>query len=141
MTITTDFDTTDPSRSSFLISNDGYLPVYSVRVHCLLGMLDMGNPPKLSSALPGEKGELMAAFDTGALPVTTLFPGAKETVPWTICSPFRFAPGAALQEARLGLRVLYRPLLSPRNRTISQEFYARGIGNGQYIWYSVPYLK
>lgn len=110
VTITTDFDTTDPSRSSFLISNDGYFPVYSVKVHCLLGTLNMANSPKISSFLPnGEKGEAWSAFDTGELPVNSLFPGAKETVPWTACSPFRFAPSAALQEARLGLRVIYRP--------------------------------
>jgi hypothetical protein len=58
MTITTDFDTTDPSKSSFLISNDGYLPVYSVRVHCLLNTLNIQNSPQISSRLPnGEKGE------------------------------------------------------------------------------------
>jgi hypothetical protein len=76
MTITTDFDTTDPSKSSFLISNDGYLPVYSVRVHCLLNTLNMQNAPQISSRLPnGEKGEFWSAFDTGELPITTLLPG------------------------------------------------------------------
>ncbi len=142
ITIATDFDENDPSRSSFLVSNDGYLPTYTVRVFCILGELSMSNSPQLYGMPPnGKEGELGPAFDTDKLPIRTLYPGAKETVPWTICSPFRFDPHAVLQTAHIALSVQYRPLLWPRKRYVTQEFYAQREENGVYVWYSVPYPK
>ena len=59
VTITTDFDKTDPSASSFLISNDGYLPSYSVSVNCLLGVFPTANSNEPSTVSPNEmKGGL-----------------------------------------------------------------------------------
>jgi hypothetical protein len=142
VTITTDFDKTDASASSFLISNDGYLPAYSVTVYCLLGVLDMGPSNGTSSVSPNEmKADLGPAFRNGELAITTLMPGAKETVPWSSCFPFRPGPNLHVSAARVGLRARYRPLLWPWKRTVTQEVYARDLGDGRYYWYSIPYLK
>lgn len=69
-------------------------------------------------------------------PIVTLYPGAKESVPFSNC--FIFDPINMLNGAYVGMRVTYRPLLWPKKRSVTQEFVTRGIGLGHYVWYSYP---
>lgn len=135
VTVSTSFETKDPLSSSFLVSNDGYLPVYSVMVYCRLGIVGIGNFP--------QSGEQTDRFGSGIqpafIPVTTLVPGAKELVPFNDCIASK--PGDHLTIAHVGLRITYRPLLWPWKRSFTQEFYAKDNGSGGYILYSVPYSE
>jgi hypothetical protein len=142
MTVTVSFDTNEPLSSSFLISNDGYLPAYSVSTACLFGV--MSNAGLLRQS-PEEAIDLARRpfgselVRTGLPPVITLNPGAKESIPFDNC----FSPTEKniLSFAHVGLRVFYRPMLWPTKRSIAQEFYARKMENGRFFWYSVPYLR
>jgi len=135
MTVTTSFDPKDPLSSSFLVSNDGYLPAYSVTVYCLVGSVSV----KPASPDTDETETLGSAIQPMFIPVVTLMPGAKELVPFSDCVTVK--AGGSLASAHVGLRVSYRPLLWPLRRDFSQEFKARDDGNGGYMWYSVPYPK
>jgi len=133
VTMTTSFDSKDPLSSSFLISNDGYLPAYSVTVYCLVGSVTV----KPAAPDTDETGTLGSTIQPMFIPVATLMPGSKELVPFSDCITVK--AGGSLASAHVGLRVSYRPLLWPTQRTFSQEFKAKDDGNGGYMWYSVPY--
>jgi hypothetical protein len=134
VTVTISFDTTLPLSSSFLVSNDGYLPVYSVQVSCLLGqIIGTGRPEKANREAPLGTELLLVG-----IPSITLNPGAKESVPFSDCISLS---SDTLGSAYIGLRVKYRPLLWPRDRSFAQEFYAQKTENGRFFWYSVPYSK
>jgi hypothetical protein len=132
VTATISFDTKTPLSSSFLVSNDGFLPVYSVSVACLMDYVDVDTPPTIA-----RKAVLGGPFALTEIPVITLDPGAKESVPFSDC----VTTPLPLTGAHVGLRVTYRPMLWPGNRTFAQEFYAKDIGNNTFFWYSVPYSK
>jgi len=129
ITISGPGDDRQPLSSSFLISNDGYLPTYSVSATCMLGEIAIGKPFSGSGTLVPMSGPAMP-------PLLTLYPGAKESVPFSNC--FIVSPSNLLTGAYLGLRVTYRPLLWPKTRTITQAFVARGIGANHFVWYSYP---
>jgi hypothetical protein len=144
VTITTDFDKADPFSSTFLVSNDGYLPAYSVSVDCLLDVLstEYADKPSSNPVSPNEmKGGLGTGFHNTELAITTLMPGTKETVPFSSCFPFRPGSNLKISAVHVGLRVNYRPLLWPWKRSVAQQLYAREVEGGRYIWYSTPYLK
>jgi hypothetical protein len=143
ITITTAFEPSHPLETSFLISNDGYLPAYSVSVSCLIGEVD---------ATPQTGDDLSVSTNIGALgstiykpvyvPNVKLDPGTKELVPMSDCASTETAD--VLNSAHLGLHVTYRPLLWPWKREFTQEFYVKKIHKGtfkMFVWYSVPYNK
>ena len=136
VTVTTSFDTTNPLSSSFLVSNDGYLPVYSVYTMCLVG--EVNTQSGILPRVPKEKGDLGTPIINASIPTVTLDPGAKELVPFSNC----LSPESpdSLSVGHVGLRVIYRPLLWPGERTFTQEFYAQR-GEHGFFWYSVPYPK
>jgi hypothetical protein len=133
VTITTTFETKEPLSSSFLISNDGYLPAYAITVYCLVDEVGVG------SAGGEGLGNLTITIKPTFVPSTDLVPGAKELVPWSNC----ITPKAAdrLSVAHVGLHITYKPLLWPWKRSFTQEFYAKDNGGGGYILYSIPYSK
>jgi hypothetical protein len=137
-TVTIDFDTRNPLASSFLVSNDGFLPVYSVSTSCLLGEVLMEpNQPSQSETQGTEP--LGSELINSDPPLVTLAPGAKESVPFSNC--INGSPGAILSFAHVGLRVSYKPLFWPSRRSFAQQFYARHTAEGNYYWYSFPYTK
>jgi hypothetical protein len=138
VTATVSFEMENPISSSFLVSNDGYLPVYSVSTACLLGIV------ATEPAHPSEPEiEAARAFQTilknTSLPTVTLDPGAREAIPVSNC--LNVGSPAILSFVDIGLRVTYRPLLWPSDRNFTQELYAQRLANGQFFWYSVPYAK
>jgi len=72
-------------------------------------------------------------------PALTLFPGAKESVPFSNC--FITEPSTLLKVAHVGLRADYRPWTYFPKRSITQEFYANEIGLNHYVWYSYPFVS
>jgi hypothetical protein len=134
VTITTSVDVKEPLSSSFLVSNDGALPVYSVTITCLLGEI---------AGRQGEVAPRLEKFGSGLqptfIPVVTLSPGEKELIPFSNC--YQIDRNGSLAGAHVGLQVTYRPLLFPIERSLTQEFYAQDYGRGVYVWYSVPYAK
>ena len=137
-TVTIEFDTKDPLSSSFLVSNDGFLPVYSVTTSCLLGEV-LGEPTQPSQSQIEGTEILGTELLNSDPPPVTLSPGAKETVPFSNC--ITTASGAKIGFAHVGLRVSYRPLLWPTKRSFAQQFYARRTSEGNFYWYSFPYTK
>lgn len=69
-------------------------------------------------------------------PPLTLYPGAKESVPFSNC--VMTEPSNLLSVADVGLRVNYRPLFWFHKRSVTQEFYTKSIGLNHYVWYSYP---
>jgi hypothetical protein len=69
-------------------------------------------------------------------PALTLYPGAKESVPFSNC--YIVSPNNLLAGAYIGLHVIYRPLLWPTSRTTTQVFYTKSIGADHFVWYSYP---
>jgi len=131
ITISGPSDDRQPLSSSFLISNDGSLPAYSVAATCLVERLTIGG-----TTIQGEGGRLNAMSGPAMPPPLTLFPGAKESVPFSNC--FITEPSNLLKVAHIGLRVDYRPWTYFPKRSITQEFYANDIGLNHYVWYSYP---
>jgi hypothetical protein len=134
MTVTAAFEAKEPLSSSFLVSNDGYLPAYSVSVDCMVGDIAIGPDQPPGPPITGT-GPLTVMHST-EIPIVTLYPGAKEVIPFSDCIDVN--SGNNLNVARFGLRVVYRPLLWPGHRAFIQEVYARNNGNGHFFWYSVP---
>lgn len=131
VTISGPSDDRQPLSSSFLISNDGYLPAYSVSAICLVKTFQVGDTGVAS------QGDRLTPFSGPAMPPSlTLYPGAKESVPFSNC--FITEPSNLLKSADVGLRVSYRPLFWFHSRLITQEFYAKSIGLNHYVWYSYP---
>lgn len=120
-----------PLSSSFLISNDGYLPAYSVSAMCLIKTFNLRG----TQAVPRE-AQLTPISGPPMPPPLTLYPGAKESVPFSNC--FITEPSNLLTAADIGLRVKYRPMFWFHLRAITQEFYAKSIGLNHYVWYGYP---
>jgi hypothetical protein len=140
MTVTVSFDTNEPLSSSFLVSNDGYLPAFSVSPICMVSNVYASTSPSPEQAIEEENRPLPIKLRLASVPTVTLYPGAKEAIPFSDC----IATGekGILKLAHVGLRVVYRPLFWPWNRSIAQEFYARRTENSsQFFWYTVPYSK
>jgi hypothetical protein len=139
MTVTASFEETHPLSSTFLVSNDGYLPAYSVRLSCLGGNIDAASAPDLT--IPEEKSPLgSGAIVPKYVPVVTLYPGEKELIPLSDCVTTESVE--SLTEAHVGLTVTYRPLLWFNTKKLTQEFYVRKLQKGtfkMFVWYSVPY--
>jgi hypothetical protein len=131
ITISGPSDDRQPLSSSFLISNDGYLPAYSVAATCLVERLKIGG-----TTIQGEDEQFHAISGLPMPQPLTLFPGAKESVPFSNC--FITEPSNLLKVAHIGLRVDYRPWTYLPKRSITQEFYANEIGLNHYVWYSYP---
>lgn len=131
ITISGPSDDRQPLSSSFLISNDGYLPAYSVSAICAVGQLEIG-----ATHIEAQNGELSTIQGPPMPPALTLYPGAKVSVPFSNCVMTQ--PSNLLTVADVGLRVRYRPLLWFQKRSVTQEFYARSIGLNRYVWYSYP---
>jgi hypothetical protein len=138
VTVTISFDAKDPLSSTFLVSNDGYLPVYSVSTYCLVGavMTEPRQPSETEIAATSTFGTVLHRVD---IPTLTLDPGAKELV--TVSNCMNVASPAVLSFAHVGLRADYRPLLWPTTRSFTQELFVKSTGEGYYFWYSVPYTK
>ena len=119
VTVTISFDTKEPLLSSFLISNDGYFPIYSVSADCLFGAV-MTEPAQPTEAEMKTAAELGSVTHISDIPTPTLAPGAKEVLPFSNC--INVSPPAVLSYADVGFRVIYRPLLWFRNRSATQEF-------------------
>lgn len=144
MTITTSFEQSHPMQSSFLVSNDGYFETYSVAISCLVGNVDADprDALNLSAEIPKPEEPLGTTVIPAYIPVTTLYPGEKELIPFSDCLSTEHADD--LSSAHVGLRVTYKSLLWPWNRSTAQEFYVRRIAQGTFktwVWYSVPYDK
>ncbi len=131
ITISGPSDDRQPLSSSFLISNDGYLPAYSVAATCLVEQLTIGE-----TAIQGKDGQFSAMSGPSMPPTMTLYPGAKESIPFSNC--FITEPSNLLKVAHIGLRVNYRPWTYFPMRSITQEYYAKSIGLNHYVWYSHP---
>jgi hypothetical protein len=143
ITITTAFESSHPLETSFLISNDGYLPAYSVSISCVIGEVDATPQTGDDLSVPTNIGDLgSTTFIPAYVPNVTLEPGTKELVPMSDCTSTETAD--ALNSAHLGLRATYRPLLWPWKQESTQEFYVKKIHKGTFkafVWYSVPYNK
>ncbi len=126
-----------------MVSNDGYLPAYSVSISCVVGEVDASVQTTDDLSVPQSVGELgTTIFAPSYVPTVTLDPGTKELVPMSDCISTESVD--ALNSAHLGLRVGYRPLLWPWRREFTQEFYVKKIHKGTFkafIWYSVPHNK
>jgi hypothetical protein len=138
MTVTASFEKSHPLESTFLVSNDGYLPAYSVALSCAGG--EVSTQPESATTIPTEKGKLGGLIIPKYLPIVTLYPGEKELIPLSDCITTVSADD--LSTAHVGLRVRYRPLLWFHTREFTQEFYVQRIETGSFkmfVWYSVPY--
>lgn len=131
------FDSTEPLSSSFVISNDGYLPVYSVSTTFLVGGMGFG-PVKIPTLREMENEKLVTEFKPAFLPVVTLQPGEKEEIP---LRDLMSANEGVLAFAHIGARVTYRPLLWAGRRSTTQEFAAAKDATGHFVWYTIPYPK
>jgi hypothetical protein len=120
-------DDKNPLSASFTVSNDGYLPVYSVATRCLLGEISLGKP--------FSGGGTLVTLGSPSWNEPRLDPGAKMTVPFSNCF---IMPNDALTGAHVGMLVTYRPLFWVRKRRVSSVFTARNIGNGHFYWYNGP---
>jgi hypothetical protein len=128
VTISGPSDNLQVLSSSFMVSNYGLLPARSVSTTCMLGEV------ALRSNFSGG-GSLVPMVSPGIPESLTLYPGAKESIPFRNCFAFS---SEILTGAHFGLRVTYRPSFWPQTRTVTQEFYASNTGNGQVVWHRYP---
>jgi hypothetical protein len=120
-------DDKNPLSASFTISNDGYLPAYSVVAQCMVGEISMGRP------FTG--GGTLVPIGSPQWKEPRLYPGAKMAIPFSNCF---IVPNEVLTGAHVGLLVTYRPLLWPFKRQLITVYTARSIGNGHFYWYTGP---
>src|SRR6185437_16300682 len=81
MTVTTEFNEDDALASSFVVSNDGYLPAYSVSVSCMFGLMDTDTSSARDVSAEIDEDFTVQISNT-TIPVLTLYPGSKEIVPF-----------------------------------------------------------
>jgi len=122
-------DDRNPLSASFLVSNDGYLPLYAVSIHCVVAEIDMnrtptegGTPVAISIGANWEKERIFNVGD-------------KVTIPLSDCL---IIPTQSLPDARVGLQATYRPIWSPSQRKRVVIYTARSIGLGRFYWEAMP---
>jgi hypothetical protein len=131
ITISGPSDDRQPLSSSFLISNDGVLPVFSVAATCLVKQLTIGG-----TTIQGEGGQFVSVLGAAMPPTRTLYPGQKESIPFSNC--FITEPSNLLKVADIGLQANYRNWIYFPMHPITSEFHAKSIGLNHFVWYSNP---